>query len=137
MTPIPPKREPTADDKAHPKYFKFHQYIGHPTIECYSVRKIYYDKVASGEIGISSVLTKPLPAHDKGKEACNMIRGFERVIEEFQAIAQPRNKEEVDPRRQVKALMNSLKFKRFYVQLRLSEQTRIETTKAIMDILEK
>lgn len=53
ITLVPPKREPTIDDKAHTKYCEFQKYFEHPTIECYNVRRIYYNKVANGEIKIS------------------------------------------------------------------------------------
>lgn len=67
------------------------------------------------------MLTKPLLAHDKGKAACNMVGGFEGIIEEFQAMAKARGREYMGPNKSIVSLMNNLKFSRFYEQLGLTK----------------
>ena len=46
--PPRPRRLSTENEKFHPRYCRYHQYIGHPTIACQKLRKIYYEGVDGG-----------------------------------------------------------------------------------------
>ena len=48
INPPRPRRLPTENEKFHPRYCRYHQYVGHPTTACQKLRKIYYEGVDGG-----------------------------------------------------------------------------------------
>ena len=48
INPPRPRRPPTENEKFHPRYCRYHQFLGHPTIACQKLRKIYYEGVDGG-----------------------------------------------------------------------------------------
>ena len=54
INPPRPRRLPTENEKFHAHYCRYHQYIGHPTIACRKLRKIYYEGADGGPFRLSS-----------------------------------------------------------------------------------
>lgn len=105
-------------------------------LNCYSLRKIYHEKLKAGEIELergNNVLDKPLPNH-KGKETCNTIIHSE--LPEGREVEMMENTEvmedDFDPGLQVTTLMYKTKFRNFFDQIGLTNEARIEATKAII-----
>lgn len=48
VTPPPPRTNPTDKDKTNPKFCIFHQYIGHPTRDCHTLKKIINEHHSDG-----------------------------------------------------------------------------------------
>ena len=46
-----PRKLATENEKFHPHYCRYHQYIGHSTIACQKLRKIYYEGASGGLFG--------------------------------------------------------------------------------------
>lgn len=109
-------------------------------LNCYSLRKIYHEKLKAGEIELergNNVLDKPLPNH-KGKETCNTIIHSE--LPEGREVEMMENTEvmedDFDPGLQVTTLMYKTKFRNFFDQIGLTNEARIEATKAIIKAAE-
>lgn len=65
---------PTQEDKRNLWFCLFHKIVCHPTTDCYTIRRLYHDKVQKGEIIHEQEADKnPLPNHEKGKPVmiCN------------------------------------------------------------------
>ena len=45
---------PNASEKSDPKFCRYHRVIGHPTKECWTLKKIYNDRIHSGELVIEN-----------------------------------------------------------------------------------
>ena len=56
------ERQPTLEEKRDLKYCLFHRTVGHSTLDCYAIRRMYHSKVQKGEI-IQAVEKNPLPSH--------------------------------------------------------------------------
>ena len=54
INPLRPRRLPTKNEKFHPRYCRYHQYIGHLIITCQKLRKIYYEGADGGPFRLSS-----------------------------------------------------------------------------------
>ena len=134
VKPPRPRFAVTEEIKRRPDFCVFHQYAGHSTMDCYSLRRIFHEKLANGEIELgkeSSVHDKPLPNH-KGKETCNTV--IHNTVPEVEMMME--EKEECDPGLQVTALMNGAKFRNFFDQIGLAKEARIEATRAIIKAAE-
>ena len=58
----PIARQLTPEEKRDPRYCLHHRRVGHPTLNYYTVRKIYHNKVQRGVI-IQDAENNPLPSH--------------------------------------------------------------------------
>lgn len=57
------RREPTEEDMENPRYCRFHRFVNHPTSSCKVLKRIFREKVESGELnlGAEGVHIDPLP----------------------------------------------------------------------------
>lgn len=102
--------------KKRPDFCVYDQYVVHSTMDCYSLQRIYHEKLAVGKIKlerVSIVLDKLLPNH-KEKETCNTITHSEapegkevEMMENIEVI-----EDDSDPGLQVTALINGVKFRK-------------------------
>lgn len=107
LTIRPPRITLIEKMKLRPDYCMFHQYLGHSTKDCYTLRRKYHEKLESGEIEARK--------KDEYKASYSMITNFEKVKAKFQRI--PLSLEEVpNPNMQAKAIWKE-------------EEVRISTTK--------
>ncbi|KAF8410126.1 hypothetical protein HHK36_002648 [Tetracentron sinense] len=67
ICPRTPLRRPTPEDKKSPNYCIYHHNTSHVTSNCWTLRRFFHRKVASGEVqlfdGTSFVHHDPLPTH--------------------------------------------------------------------------
>ncbi|GKV03858.1 hypothetical protein SLEP1_g16100 [Rubroshorea leprosula] len=61
---------PNDDDKCNPKYCRYHRFVYHVTMDCFSLRRIYHRRVLEGLLEVPNrrkrVEKDPLPRHAQG-----------------------------------------------------------------------
>ena len=74
-----------ASEKSDPKFCRYHRVVRHPTKECWTLKKIFNDRVHSGELVIENndVRNNPLPAHNSQYGAANVVTHDHKVEEEM------------------------------------------------------
>src|SRR5262249_5256716 len=62
---------PTQEEKNDPKFCRFHRIVGHPTRDCFTLKRIFNERVQNGELIIENndVRNNPLPAHNNQRGA--------------------------------------------------------------------
>lgn len=67
IQPFPLKRSATKQDKGHPHFCCYHQYVGNPTLACQAVRMIFHAKIKKRTLKLSTkkqnIEVDPLPCH--------------------------------------------------------------------------
>ncbi|XP_062021382.1 uncharacterized protein LOC133737940 [Rosa rugosa] len=80
-----PQKPPTTEEKSHPRYCRYHQFVGHPSPACQVLRRILHEKINDGTLELSTkpqrIDEDPLPRR-KGKETCAVITAAKDRIEE-------------------------------------------------------
>ena len=58
-------REPIEEERRDPRFFRLHNYIQHPTAECWALRKLVHCRIKEGTLELSQqeVQRNPLPNH--------------------------------------------------------------------------
>ena len=66
---------PSDEEKNNPKFCRFHRIVGHPTKDCFTLKRIFNEIVQNGEpvIGDNDVRNNPLPTHNAQHGAVNAI----------------------------------------------------------------
>ena len=63
-------REPTEEDKKHSRFYCYHGYVHHPTVECHYIQRLFHEKLADSTLevgrGTQGVQRNPLPQNDRG-----------------------------------------------------------------------
>ena len=61
-------REPIEEERRDPRFFRLHNYIQHPTAECWALRRLVHCRIKEGTLELSQqeVQRNPFPNH-KGK----------------------------------------------------------------------
>ncbi|CAL9000321.1 unnamed protein product, partial [Prunus brigantina] len=76
IKPLSPYKVPTREEKNDPRYCRYHQFVGHPTTACQSLRRILHGKIHEGVLELSSrkqtIDEDPLPKR-RGKETAAVI----------------------------------------------------------------
>ncbi|CAL2247408.1 unnamed protein product [Prunus armeniaca] len=76
IKPLKPYKVPTREEKSDPRYCRYHQFVGHPTIACQSLRRILHGKIHEGVLELPSrkqaINEDPLPKR-RGKETAAVI----------------------------------------------------------------
>ncbi|CAL2266015.1 unnamed protein product [Prunus armeniaca] len=49
-----PYKVPTREEKGDPRYCRYHQFVGHPTIACQTLKKIMHTRVHDGTLKLPS-----------------------------------------------------------------------------------
>ena len=65
-------REPTEEERRDPRFCRLHNYVQHPTAECWALRRLVHRRIKEGilELTQQEVQRNPLPNHkEKGVEA--------------------------------------------------------------------
>ena len=123
---------PNAREKGNNKFCKYHRVVGHPTKECWTLKKIFNDRVQSGELVIESndARNNPLPAHNAQRGAANAIAHDPRTEKEVV----PENKVQEEKETLVEdnqgtcpavaALMKTANFRKFFDLLGFDEEAQ-------------
>ena len=107
--------------------------MGHPTSDCYLVRRNYHNKVLKGEI-IQAAEKNPLPIH-KSALTCTIVEENPEPIvvhKSGECSTEPSQKEEL-----VYGLIKFRVFRNLFKSLEFGEQAQKEATKAILEVSEK
>ncbi|CAL8089319.1 unnamed protein product [Prunus armeniaca] len=76
IKPLRPYKVPTREEKNDPRYCRYHQFVGHPTTACQSLRRTLHGKINEGVLELPSrkqtIDEDPLPKR-RGKEVAAII----------------------------------------------------------------
>ena len=136
---------PGAREKGDPKFCKYHRSIGHPTKECWTLKKIFNDRVRNGELVIENndVRSNPIPAHNAQRGTANVAahdpRTEREVMPEIEAsenkVTSVEDNQDACPA--VAALIKTANFRKFFNLLGFNEEARLATATALTQISEK
>ena len=67
-------REPTEEEQRDPHFYCLHNYVQHPTAECWALRRLVHRRIKEGTLELSQqeVQKNPLPNH-KGKGVAAVV----------------------------------------------------------------
>ena len=104
-------REPTEEERMDLHFCRLHNYMQHPTAECWALRRLVYRRIKEGTLELSQqeVQRNPLPGEDE---------------EENPAL----------PAAAITTLQQSSKFKNLFDQLGLTKKERKIATEALVSI---
>ena len=54
IRPREPKKSLTEEEKTHPRFCRYHQFVGHPTTHCQFLKRIIERKISDGTLEIAS-----------------------------------------------------------------------------------
>ena len=120
-------REPIEEKRRDPRFCRLHNYVQHPTAECWALRRLVHHRIKEGTLELSQqeVQRNPLPNH-KGKGVATVV-----------ICADPREDEKENPALPAAAitiLQQSSKFKNLFDQLGLTTKERKIATEALVSI---
>ena len=120
-------REPTKEERRDPRFCRLHNYVQHPTAECWALCRLVHRRIKEGTLELSQqeVQRNPLPNH-KRKGVATMV-----------IYADPGEDEEENPALPtaiITTLQQSSKFKNLFDQLRLTTKERRIATEALVSI---
>ena len=120
-------REPTEEERRDPRFYRLHNYVQHPTVECWALCRLVHRTIKEGTLELSQqeVQRNPLPNHE-GKGVAAIV-----------ICVDPREDEEENPALPAVAittLQQSSKFKNLFDQLGLTVKERKIATEALVSI---
>ena len=120
-------REPMEEERRDPRFCRLHNYVQHPTAECWALRRLVHRRVKEGTLELTQqeVQRNPLPNH-KGKGVAVVV-----------ICADPGEDEEENPALPTAAIttiQHSAKFKNLFDQLGLTVKERKVATEALVNI---
>ncbi|CAL9025096.1 unnamed protein product, partial [Prunus brigantina] len=94
IKPLRPYKVPTREEKNDPRYCRYHQFVGHPTIACQSLRRILHGKIHEGVLELPSrkqtIDEDPLPKR-RGKETAAVITCSDDLLDDDELCHSWRN----------------------------------------------
>ncbi|CAL9018422.1 unnamed protein product [Prunus brigantina] len=94
IKPLRPYKVPTREEKNDPRYCCYHQFVGHPTIACQSLRRILHGKIHEGVLELPSrkqtIDEDPLPKR-RGKETAAVITCSDDLLDDDELCHSWRN----------------------------------------------
>ncbi|XP_030930950.1 uncharacterized protein LOC115956803 [Quercus lobata] len=120
-------REPTEEERRDPRFYRLHNYVQHPTVECWALRTLVHRRIKEDTLELTQqeVQRNPLPNH-KGKGVVAVV-----------ICADPREEEEENltlPTAAITTLQQSAKFKNLFDQLGLIAKERKIAMEALVSI---
>ena len=120
-------REPTEEERRDPHLCRLHNYVQHPTVECWVLRRLMHRRIKERTLELSQqeVQRNPLLNH-KGKDVAAVV-----------ICADPREDEKENSTllaTAITTLQQSSKFKNLFDQLWLTTKERKIATKALVRI---
>ncbi|BFG18248.1 hypothetical protein CerSpe_045220 [Prunus speciosa] len=80
-----PYKVPTREEKNDPRYCRYHQFVGHPTTACQTLRKILHAKIHDGTLELpaknQAIDEDPLPKR-RGKEVAAVTTCFDDLMDD-------------------------------------------------------
>ena len=120
-------REPTEEEQRDPRFCHLHNYVQHPTAECWVLRRLVHRRIKEGTLELSQqeVQRNPLPNH-KGKGVVAVVICAD--------IGEDKGENPALPAVAITTLQRSSKFKNLFDQLGLIEKERKIATEALVSI---
>ena len=120
-------RKPTEEEWRDPRFCRLHNYVQHPTVECWALRRLVHRRIKEGTLKLSEqeVQRNLLPNH-KGKGVAAVV-----------ICADPEEDKEENPAllaAAITTLQQSSKFKNLFDKLGLITKERKIATKALVSI---
>ena len=120
-------REPTEEERRDPRFCRLHNYIQHPTAECWALCRLVHRRIKEGTLELTQqeVQRNPLPNHKRKGVAVVVI------------CADPGEDEEENlalPAAAITILQQSAKFKNLFDQLGLTAKERKIAMEALVSI---
>jgi hypothetical protein len=130
-------KQPTAEEQKDPKYCRYHRYVYHPTVDCWTLRWEVNRKIQDGTLQLSEEQQKvhktPFPNYNKDKNKAVMsvvIHGNVSDMEVEESAAASSSQVPAV----VRTLQKSLKFKSLFNQLGFGPEARNAATEALITI---
>ena len=120
-------REPTKEERRDPRFCRLHNYMQHPTVECWALHRLVHCRIKEGTLELSQpeVQKNPLPNHKrKGVVAVVICADLGEDEEESLAL----------PAAVITTLQKGYKFKNLFDQLGLTVKERRIATKTLVSI---
>ena len=120
-------REPTEEERRDPRFCRLHNYVQHPTAECWVLRWLVHRRIKEGilELTQQEVQRNPLPNH-KGKGIAAVVICADPGEDDEENLALPATA--------ITTLQQSAKFKNLFDQLGLTVKERKIVTEALVSI---
>ena len=83
-------REPTEEERRAPRFYRLHNYVQHPTVECWALHRLVHRRIKEGTLELSQlkVQRNPLPNH-KGKGVAVVVICADPREDEEESLALP------------------------------------------------
>ena len=120
-------REPTKEEQRDPRFCRLHNYVQHPTAECWALRRLVHRRIKKGTLELSQqeVQRNPLPNH-KGKGVVAVVICTDPVEDE--------EENPTLPAAAITTIQQSSKFKNLFDQLGLTAKESKIAIKALVSI---
>ena len=120
-------REPTKEERRDPRFCHLHNYVQHPTIECWALHRLVHHRIKEGTLELSQpeVQRNPLPNH-KGKGVA--------VVVICADLGEDKDESPALPAAAITTLQKSSKFKNLFDLLGLIVRERRIATEALVSI---
>jgi hypothetical protein len=124
----------TKEDKKNPKFCYFHQYVHHFTIDCWTLRRKFHEKIQDGTLELPQAKQKvhidPFPKHKDRAVVSVVIHGNASDVDMDESAAASTA---MTPTA-IKTLQRNPRFRSLFNQLGLNPEARTAATEAIMAI---
>ena len=120
-------REPMEEERRDPRFCRLHNYVQHPTAECWALRRLVHHRIKEGTLELTQqeVQRNPLPNH-KGKGVAAVVICADSGEDEEENLALLAAA--------ITTLQQSAKFKNLFDQLGLTAKERKIATEALVSI---
>ena len=120
-------REPIEEERKDPRFCHLHNYVQHPTAECWAFRRLVHHRIKEGTLELSQqeVQRNPLSNH-KGKGVAAVVICAD--------LGEDKEKDLALPTVAITTLQQNSKFKKKFDQLGLTIKERKIATKALVSI---
>ena len=125
--PYQVSREPMEEERRDPRFCRLHNYVQHPTAECWALRRLVHRKIKEGTLELTQqeVQRNPFLNH-RGKGVAAVVICVDPGEDEEENLALPAAA--------ITTLQQSAKFKNLFDQLGLTTKERKIATEASMSI---
>ena len=120
-------REPTEEEQRDPRFCRLHNYVQHPTVECWALRRLMHRRIKKGTLELSQQeVQRNLLLNHKGKGVATVVicANLGEDEEENPAL----------PTAPIPTLQQSSKFKNLFNQLGLTTKERKIAMEALVSI---
>ncbi|CAL8994269.1 unnamed protein product [Prunus brigantina] len=81
---LKPYKVHTKEENGDPRYCRYHQFVGHPTIACQTLRKILHVEIHDGTLELPfkrQAIDEDLLSKRRGKEMATIITCFDDLLD--------------------------------------------------------